>query len=57
MRNDLKLRYKRVSWRSPKIQTNKFRQKKLGYIHFIKTCSNENYIVIQINKFTVNKFT
>ena len=53
----LKLRYKRVSWRPPKIQTNEFRQNKLDYIEFIKTCVKESYVIIQIDEFTVNRFT
>ena len=34
MKSIMGLRYKRVSWRPPKIQTNEFRQNKIDYIEF-----------------------
>ena len=57
MKSILGLRYKRVSWRPPKIRTNEFRQNKIDYIEFVKTCSKEGYMLIQIDEFTVNRFT
>ena len=57
MKSILGLRYKRVSWRPPKIRTNEFRQNKIDYIEFVKMCSKEGYMLIQIDEFTVNRFT